>query len=86
LTDSGPILFAGDGDVRMKWSCGHEGYVNLDWLKRHSYASHTLENRRKSIHPELGKQAILPEVDIKELESDKGVLRQAVKSISPCKN
>ena len=42
--------------MRIKWSCGHEGYINLDWLKRNSYSCYALENHRKSIHPELKKQ------------------------------
>ena len=49
-----------DGDVRIKWSCGHEGYLNLDWLKRHCYSRHTLENRRKRSYPDLGKQVCSP--------------------------
>ena len=31
----------------MKWSCGHEGHLNLDWLKRNNYSSKTLEKGRK---------------------------------------
>ena len=50
------LLMAGDGEVRIKWSCGHEGYVNLDWLKRHSYSSHALETRKKKSYPQLEKQ------------------------------
>ena len=42
--------------MRIKWSCGHEGYINLDWLKRNSYSCYALETRRKSIHPDLKKQ------------------------------
>ena len=31
----------------MKWSCGHEGHLNLDWLKRNNYSSKTLEKGRR---------------------------------------
>ena len=40
-----------DGDMKMKWSCGHEGYLNLDWLKKHCYSSHSLETARKNSLP-----------------------------------
>jgi hypothetical protein len=65
----------GVGDVKIKWSCGHEGHLNLDWLKRHCYSPHTLEKARRESLPILSKQAVLPKMDARELEDDKGLLR-----------
>ena len=44
-------VYTEDGDVNMKWSCGHEGYTNLDWLKKHCYSSHSLKTARKNCLP-----------------------------------
>ena len=47
-----------DGDVKIVWSSGHEGHVNLDWLRRHCYSHHSLEERRKECLPEVQKQVV----------------------------
>ena len=48
-----------DGDVKIVWSGGHEGHVNLDWLMRHCYSHHSLEKRRKGSIPQLSKQVYI---------------------------
>ena len=48
--------FNKDEGVKMKWSCGHEGYVNLDWLRRHCYSNHSLDKRHKGCIPLLSQQ------------------------------
>ena len=37
----------------MKWSCGHKGHLNLDWLRRHCYSAQTLEKARRNATPKL---------------------------------
>ena len=41
------------GDVKIVWSSGHEGHVNLDWLRRHCYSHHSLEEARRKTTPKL---------------------------------
>ena len=36
----------------------NEGHVNLDWLRRHCYSHHSLEECRKSSIPQLSKQVL----------------------------
>ena len=31
-----PFFFS-DGMVQMSWSCGHNGFIGVDWLKQHRY-------------------------------------------------
>ena len=38
--------------MKIKWSSGHEGHLNIDWLRKHCYSSHSLENARKSSKPD----------------------------------
>ena len=47
-----------DVNVNMKWSCGHEGYLNLEWLRNHCYSAHTLEVARKNSVPTLVKKVL----------------------------
>jgi gamma-butyrobetaine dioxygenase len=58
-------------NLEMKWSCGHQGFLNLDWLRKHSYSSKVLEEGRKKISPLFATQ--MPQMDYKELEDDYGV-------------
>ena len=46
-----PLHFPESGNLSMKWSCGHEGHLNLDWLKRHCHSAKTLEEARESSAP-----------------------------------
>ena len=50
------VINVEDEGVKMKWSCGHEGHVNLDWLRRHCYSNHSLDVRRKNCSPLLPQQ------------------------------
>jgi hypothetical protein len=63
------------GDVKIKWSCGHEGHLSLDWLRRHCYSSHTLEKARRNSTPKPLTQNSLPQMDSEELEEECGVWR-----------
>jgi gamma-butyrobetaine dioxygenase len=63
------------GDVKMKWSCGHEGHLNLEWMRKHCYSSQSLERARKSCAPTPLTQGSMPGMDAKELEDDYGVWR-----------
>ena len=46
-----PLLSTGEGKVKMKWSCGHEGHLNLDWLRRNCYSARTLKEARRNSTP-----------------------------------
>ena len=55
--------------MNMKWSCGHKGYLNLDWMKNNCYSAHTLENGREKSIPTFATQVshILMNVYVDEL-------------------
>ena len=38
-------------NLEMKWSCGHEGYLNLDWLRKHCYSAKNLQEGREKTTP-----------------------------------
>ena len=40
-------------DVKLRWSCGHEGHLNIDWLRKHCYAPHTLQKAMKDGMPNI---------------------------------
>ena len=38
-------------NLDLKWSCGHEGYLNLDWLRKHCYSAKILQEGREKAAP-----------------------------------
>ncbi|CAI8039430.1 Gamma-butyrobetaine dioxygenase [Geodia barretti] len=75
----------GEGKVKMKWSCGHEGHLNLDWLRRNCYSARTLKEARRNSTPKY-LQDTLPEIDSEELKEEYGVWRwlKAVSEYGAC--
>ena len=45
------VLYVEDGVVKVKWSCGHEGHLQVDWLKEHCYSKHSLDTATKNGKP-----------------------------------
>ena len=37
-------------NIEMSWSCGHHGYINTDWLRKHQYPD---ANKKTSTNSEL---------------------------------
>ena len=48
---AGIVINSDGSNLEMKWSCGHQGFLNLDWLRKHCYSSKVLEEGRKKISP-----------------------------------
>ena len=42
-------------DVKFKMSCGHEGQMNMDWLRKHCYSSHTLQTTIENSIPDTSR-------------------------------